>query len=65
MMDRKLLFREEHLMSIDLLRKSVSEGRWGLQDYRSLKMKLLRCAQEKQTDFRPLRKKDIRTTPSS
>lgn len=63
MMDRKLSFREEHLMSIDLLRKSVSEGRWGLQDYRSLKMKLLRCAQEKQTDFRPLRKKGYSNNP--
>lgn len=50
-------------MSIDLLRKSVSEGRWGLQDYRSLKMKLLRCAQEKQTDFRPLRKKGYSNNP--
>ncbi len=56
MMDRKIVFREDHLMSIDLLRKSVSEGRWGLDDFRSLKVELLRCAQEKQTDFRPLRK---------
>ena len=50
-------------MSIDLLRKSVSEGRWGLDDFRSLKVELLRYAQEKQTDFRPLRKEGYSGNP--
>lgn len=50
-------------MSIDLLRKSVSEGDWDLKDYRPLKMELLRCAQEKQNTFKPLSKKDYSGNP--